>query len=154
RKGQYLEAENRMLRGSGDIGAGQELIAESAAMRPVLQIISRIAPSNANVLITGEHGTGKEIIAQTLHAKSDRSAHPMVTLNTGGLAEGLFESELFGHVKGAFTDAKADRVGRFELANGGTLFLDEIANVPMNQQAKLLRVLQTGEMERLGSSRT
>src|SRR5205085_2894183 len=106
------------------------------------------------VLITGEHGTGKEVVAQTLHLLSARATKPMVTVNVGGLAEGIFESEMFGHVKGAFTDAKADRVGRFDLADGGTLFLDEIANVPLNQQSKLLRVLETGEMERVGSSRT
>ena len=117
------------------------MIAQSPAMQPVLQLISRVGPSDANVLITGEPGTGKEVVARTLHAISARSAKPMVTVNAGGLAEGVFESELFGHVKGAFTDAKMDRVGRFELADGGTLFLDEIANVPMNLQAKLLRVL-------------
>src|SRR5208337_4282523 len=130
------------------------LIAESPAMRPALELISRVGPSDANVLITGEHGTGKEVVAQTLHTLSGRAAKPMVTVNAGGLSEGIFESELFGHVKGAFTDAKADRVGRFELADGGTLFLDEIANVPINLQAKLLRVLETGQMERVGSSRT
>jgi len=116
--------------------------------------MSRIGPSDANVLITGEHGTGKEVVALTLHALSSRSGRPMITVNTGGLPEGTFESELFGHVKGAFTDARSDRVGRFELADHGTLFLDEIANVPLKQQAKLLRVLETGEMERVGSSKT
>ena len=150
RRGQRLEAENRLLRTEGV----PALIAESPAMQPVLQMISRVGPSDANVLITGEPGTGKEVVAQTLYAVSPRASKPMVTVNAGGLAEGVFESELFGHVKGAFTDAKADRVGRFELADGGTLFLDEIANVPMNLQAKLLRVLETGEMERVGSSRT
>jgi DNA-binding NtrC family response regulator len=105
-------------------------------------------------LITGEHGTGKEVVARWLHAHSSRHQRPLVTVNVGGLSEGVFESELFGHVKGAFTDAKADRVGRFELADGGTLFLDEIANLTPAQQAKMLRVLQTGELERVGSSRT
>ena len=119
-----------------------------------MQLISRVGPSDANVLITGEPGTGKEVVARTLYAVSSRASRPMVTVNAGGLAEGVFESELFGHVKGAFTDAKMDRVGRFELADGGTLFLDEIANVPMNLQAKLLRVLEIGEMERVGSSKT
>jgi DNA-binding NtrC family response regulator len=123
-------------------------------MQPVLDLIGRVGPSDASVLITGEHGTGKEVVAQTLHALSQRSGKPMVTVNAGGLSEGLFESELFGHVKGAFTDARNDRVGRFELAEGSTLFLDEIANVPMNLQAKLLRVLETGELERVGSSST
>ena len=145
-----LEAENRLLRAE----SRPTLIAESAAMQPVLELIAQIGPSDANVLITGEHGTGKEVVAQTLHALSLRSGKPMVTVNAGGLSEGVFESELFGHVKGAFTDARADRVGRFELADTSTLFLDEIANVPLNLQAKLLRVLETGEMERVGSSKT
>src|SRR6202048_427527 len=123
-------------------------------MTPVLDLVARIGPSDANVLITGEHGTGKEVVARTLHALSNRTAKPMVTVNAGGLSEGVFESELFGHVKGAFTDARSDRVGRFELADGGTLFLDEIANVPLNLQAKLLRVLETGDLERVGSSTT
>jgi DNA-binding NtrC family response regulator len=150
RHGQRLEAENQLLRGENL----PTMIAQSAAMQPVLQLISRVGPSDANVLITGEPGTGKEVVARTLHAISVRSNKPMVTVNAGGLAEGVFESELFGHIKGAFTDAKMDRVGRFELADSGTLFLDEIANVPMNLQAKLLRVLETGEMERVGSSKT
>ncbi|MGA3165119.1 MAG: sigma-54 dependent transcriptional regulator [Terriglobia bacterium] len=150
REGQRLEAENRLLRTEGR----PTMIAESAAMRPVLDLLARVGPSDANVLITGEHGTGKEVVARSLHALSERASRPMVTVNAGGLSEGVFESELFGHVKGAFTDAKADRVGRFELAEGGTLFLDEIANVPLNLQAKLLRVLETGELERVGSSKT
>ncbi len=150
RKGQRLEAENRLLRAEGR----PTLIAESPAMQPVLQLIARVGPSEANVLITGEHGTGKEVVAQTLHSLSDRASKPMVVVNVGGLSEGVFESELFGHVKGAFTDARVDRVGRFELADGGTLFLDEIANVPLAQQAKLLRVIETGESERVGSSKT
>ena len=150
RKGQRLEAENRLLRADGR----PVMIAESASMRPVMDLIARVGPSDANVLITGEHGSGKEVVARTLYALSSRSGRPLVTVNAGGLPEGVFESELFGHVKGAFTDAKADRVGRFELADGGTLFLDEIANVPMNLQAKLLRALETGELERVGSSTT
>jgi len=149
RHGQRLEAENRLLRAEGP-----RLIAESRAMQPVREMVARVGPSEANVLITGEHGTGKEVVAATLHVLSVRASRPMVTVNAGGLSEGVFESELFGHVRGAFTDAKSDRVGRFELADGGTLFLDEIANVPMNLQAKLLRVLQTGELERVGSSKT
>jgi DNA-binding NtrC family response regulator len=150
RRGLRLEAENRLLRAEG----GPTLIAEADSMQPVLQMIGRVGPSDANVLITGEPGTGKEVVAKTLHAISGRANKPMVTVNAGGLNEGVFESELFGHVKGAFTDAKIDRVGRFELADSGTLFLDEIANVPLNLQAKLLRVLEVGEMERVGSSKT
>ena len=151
RKGQRLEAENRILRHES---AGPSVIPESAAMRPVLELVARVGPSDANVLITGENGTGKGVIARALHAASRRSSRPLVSLNAGGISEGVFESELFGHVKGAFSDARADRVGRFELADLGTLFLDEISNVPASQQAKLLRVLETGEFERLGSSRT
>ena len=150
RVGQRLEHETRLLRREGM----PEMIADSSAMRPVLELLARVGPSDANVLVTGEHGTGKELVARILHASSPRMARALVTVNVGGLAEGVFESELFGHVKGAFTGANAERVGRFELADGGTLFLDEIANVPLAQQAKLLRVLQTGEFERVGSSRT
>jgi len=150
RRAEQLEAENSLLRAQNR----PMFIAESKAMQPLLTLISRIGPSDANVLIAGEHGTGKEVVAQTLHALSVRASKSMITVNTGGLPEGTFESELFGHVKGAFTDARVDRVGRFELADHGTLFLDEIANVPLKQQAKLLRVLETGEMERVGSSKT
>jgi DNA-binding NtrC family response regulator len=131
-----------------------DMIAESPAMRPVLELIRRVGPSDANVLIRGENGTGKGVVARALHAVSRRASRPLVSVNAGGLSEGVFESELFGHVKGAFTDAKSDRVGRFELADGGTLFLDEIANVAPPQQAKLLRVVESGELERVGSSQT
>jgi DNA-binding NtrC family response regulator len=156
RRGQKLEAENLALRDSAADGAGKIplIIAESQVMKAVLKLVDRIGPADANVLVTGDNGTGKEVIARALHATSSRSAKPLVSLNAGALAEGVFESELFGHVRGAFTDAKADRVGRFELADGGTLFLDEIANVPLNLQPKLLRVLETGEFERVGSSKT
>jgi DNA-binding NtrC family response regulator len=130
------------------------MIAQSAAMRPVVDVIARVGPSDANVLILGENGSGKGVIARALHGASRRAFRPLVTLNAGGISDGVFESELFGHMKGAFTDARVDRVGRFELADGGTLFLDEIGNVPGAQQAKLLRVIETGEFERLGSSRT
>ncbi|MDP2136217.1 MAG: sigma-54 dependent transcriptional regulator [Candidatus Didemnitutus sp.] len=145
-----LEQENQILRGKG----GPTLIAQSPAMRPVLEIISRVGPSDANVLLTGDNGTGKGVVAQALHAVSTRAGKPFISVNMGGLPEGVFESELFGHVRGAFTDAKVDRAGRFELADGGTLFLDEIGNIPLSQQAKILRVLETGELERVGSSRT
>ena len=150
RRSRQLEFENRLLRAEGM----PEFIAQSPAMQPVLELISRVGPSDANVLITGEHGTGKEIVARLLHAASPRARMALIAVNAGGLPEGTFESEIFGHVKGAFTDARTDRIGRFELANGGTLFLDEIANVPLRQQAKLLRVLETGELERVGSSQT
>lgn len=149
RRGRRLEAENALLR-----GPGPDLVADSPAMRPVLELIQRVGPSDASVLVLGENGVGKGVVARALHAVSRRANGPLVTVNLGGLSEGVFESELFGHVKGAFTDAKADRVGRFELAEGGTLFLDEVANVTLPQQAKLLRVLETGEYERVGSSRT
>jgi DNA-binding NtrC family response regulator len=149
RKGRRLEAANQLLRGTAP-----NLIAESPRMRPVLELISRVGPSDANVLITGENGTGKGLVAQALHALSPRASHSMITVNMGGLSETLFESELFGHVKGAFTDAKTDRAGRFELADESTLFMDEIANIPMSQQAKLLRVIEAGEFERVGSSKT
>jgi DNA-binding NtrC family response regulator len=147
-----LEQENQLLRPGGK--GGPALIAESAAMRPVLEIIARVGPSDANVLVTGENGTGKGLVAQALHAVSARAAQPFISVNMGGLPEGVFESELFGHVRGAFTDAKTDRAGRFELADNGTLFLDEIGNIPLGQQAKILRTIETGEFERVGSSRT
>src|SRR5918994_853393 len=150
RRGQRFEAENRVLRDGREVPA---LVAESETMRRVLDVVTRVAPSDANVLITGENGTGKEVVARTLHALSARAGRPVVTVNTGALSEGLFESELFGHVKGSFTDARADRIGRFELAEGGTLLMDEIGTLEMRQQAKLLRVLETGEVERVGASR-
>jgi DNA-binding NtrC family response regulator len=150
RRGQRLEAENKLFRNQGKV----TFIAEAPAMRNVVESIAQVGPSDANVLITGEHGTGKEVVAQMLHNVSLRRDKPLIAVNTGGLPEGTFESELFGHVRGAFTDAKTERIGRFELADGGTLFLDEIANVPVRQQAKLLRVLETGELERVGCSRT
>lgn len=151
RKGARLEAENELLRGEE---AAPRLIAASPAMKPVLDLVRRVGPSRANVLVTGENGTGKSLLAKALHGVSERAGAPLVTVNIGALSESVFESELFGHVRGAFTDAVSERVGRFELAEGGTLFLDEIANIPTSLQAKLLRVLETGELERLGSSKT
>ncbi len=150
RTARKLEAEDRVLRAVDR----PTFIAESSAMKQVLRVIGDVGPSDANILITGEPGTGKEVVAQTIHAVSQRAGRRMVAVNAGGLSEGVFESELFGHVRGAFTDAKTDRVGRFELADGGTLFLDEIANITPTQQSRLLRVLQTGEFQRVGSSRT
>ena len=156
RRGHKLEAENIALRDTVAEGGTEipQIVAESQAMKSVLKLVERIGPADANVLITGENGTGKEVITRVLHSISSRRAKPLISLNAGALAEGVFESELFGHVRGAFTDAKSDRVGRFELADGGTLFLDEIGNVPLNLQAKLLRVIETGEFERVGSSKT
>jgi DNA-binding NtrC family response regulator len=145
-----LEKENRLL-GSSTRPA---LIAQSSAMQAILELIERVGPSDANVLVTGEHGTGKGVIARDLHARSHRRGRPLLTVNVGALAEGLFESELFGHVAGAFTDARSAREGRFALADGGTLFLDEIGNLPHGLQAKLLQAIETGEFESVGSSLT
>jgi DNA-binding NtrC family response regulator len=150
RRTERLEGENRLLRPDGL----PQMIARAPAMESVVRLVERIAPSAANVLITGEHGTGKEVVARWLHGLSPRKDRPLVTVNAGGLAEGVFDSEMFGHVKGAFTDARTDRVGWFEMADGGTLFLDEIGNLSPALQGKLLRVLQTGELARVGSSRT
>ncbi|MBB5206936.1 sigma-54-dependent transcriptional regulator [Chiayiivirga flava] len=145
-----LETENSLLRGKAD----EDFIADAPSMQPVLQMLRRVAPSDANVLILGENGTGKGVLARYLHKLSRRADKPLIKVNMGGIVETVFESEMFGHTKGAFTDAKSDRIGRFELADGGTLFLDEIANIPPSQQPKLLRVLEDGEFERVGSSRT
>lgn len=153
RKGEKLEAENLFLRDTAS-RTKPIFIAESESMRPVVAMVNRIGPSDANVLITGENGSGKEVVAQMLHYLSTRASKPMVIVNVGALSEGTFESELFGHVRGAFTDAKTDRIGRFELADNGTLFLDEVTTVPLNLQPKLLRVIETGEFERVGSSKT
>ncbi|NVJ09353.1 sigma-54-dependent Fis family transcriptional regulator [Myxococcus sp. AM001] len=152
KRSRRLEEENQHLRRGHSHQLA--LVSESRSMQPVRRLIDRVAPSGANVLVTGEHGTGKEVVARLLHAASTRSERAFVAVNSGGLSEGVFESELFGHVKGAFTDAKTDRIGCFELADGGTLFLDEIGNMPLSQQAKLLRVLQTGELHPVGSSKT
>ena len=150
RKERQLEQENLLLRSE----THRLLIAESQAMQPVLEAIARVGPSEANVLIVGDNGTGKGVVAQALHAASRLKDEPMVAVNTGSIPETLFESELFGHVEGAFTGAKSDRLGRFKLAEGGTLFLDEIATIPTSLQAKLLRVLESGEFEPVGSSKT
>ena len=149
RRSQRLQEANQRLQR----GATPPFIGDAPSIVEIRQTIERIAPSDASVLITGEHGTGKEVVAAWLHAYSERHTRPLVTMNAGGLAEGIAESELFGHVKGAFTDARVDRIGCFEMADEGTLLLDEIANMPMRLQAKLLRVLQTGEFARVGSSR-
>ncbi|HJV89590.1 MAG TPA: sigma-54 dependent transcriptional regulator [Holophagaceae bacterium] len=150
RTSKRLAAENALLRGE----AAPALVARSRAMTALLELAAKVAPSDAPILITGQNGTGKSLLAEVIHRGSRRAGGPFLTLNAGGFAEGLLESELFGHVKGAFTDARQDRAGRFELAEGGTLFLDEVGNAPASLQAKLLRVLETGEFERVGSSRT
>lgn len=150
RKGKLLEDENKVLRSQQK----SEFLSKAESMKPVLEVIEAVSPSEANILITGENGTGKGVVAKVIHERSTRHDRGFITVNMGGLSEGIFESELFGHVKGAFTDAKVDRAGRFELADQGTLFMDEIGNVPMTQQNKLLRLLETGEFERVGSSKT
>jgi DNA-binding NtrC family response regulator len=150
RHSRRLEAENQLLRSAGD----EDFIGDAPAMRALLETIERIAPSDASVLITGENGTGKTLIARLIHQRSQRAAKAFISVNMGSIPETVFESEMMGHVRGAFTDAKADRVGRFELADGGTLFMDEVGNVPVSQQAKLLRIIESGEFERVGSSRT
>ncbi|HEU4516170.1 MAG TPA: sigma-54 dependent transcriptional regulator [Steroidobacteraceae bacterium] len=150
RRGRRLEDENAILRAAD----GTSLVASSRAMQDVVRLARQVARSDASVLITGEPGTGKSLLAKMIHDWSDRASRSFIAVNAGGLPETVFETEMFGHVKGAFTDAKADRTGRFELADGGTLFLDEIGNVPPAQQARLLRSLETGEFERVGSSRT
>ena len=149
-RGRRLADENAILRASD----GAKLIATSRPMQEVVRLARQVAPSDASVLITGEPGTGKSLLARLMHDWSNRAEKSFISVNAGGLPESVFESEMFGHVKGAFTDAKADRAGRFELADGGTLFMDEIGNVPPAQQARLLRALETGEFERVGSSRT
>jgi len=128
------------------------VIGESPQMRRIARLVKSVAPTNATVLIVGESGTGKELIAQAIHEKSPRSNKPFVALNCAALSEGILESELFGHEKGAFTGAMSSRQGRFEYANGGTLFLDEVADMPPSTQVKLLRVLEYGEIFRVGSN--
>jgi DNA-binding NtrC family response regulator len=149
RRARRLEDEATRLRGGGL----PPMVSEARAMAPVLRLIERVAPSDAGVLVTGEHGTGKDVVARWIHALSRRAGGPFVAVNAGGMADGVFESELFGHVKGAFTDARADRIGCYELADGGTLFLDEIGTMPVGQQSKLLRALQVGEFHAVGSSK-
>jgi formate hydrogenlyase transcriptional activator len=144
----YLLDEIRAEQNFGDIVGG------SSGLKKVMEQVGLVAPTDATVLITGESGTGKELVARAIHERSARSEHPLVKLNCSAVPEGLFESEFFGHVKGAFTGALKDKPGRFELANGGTLFLDEIGEVPLAMQAKLLRVLQEQELERVGDTRT
>ncbi len=150
-----LRSENAYLRSeiAESIGTGQ-IVGKSHAIRRVLEQVRRVGPTDANVLIVGESGTGKELVARAVHAASNRAARALVKVNCAALPSQLVESELFGHEKGAFTGAIARRVGRFELADRGTIFLDEIGEMPVELQAKLLRVLQEGELQRLGGSET
>ena len=127
---------------------------ESEAMKQLHEMVMKVAPTDATVLITGENGTGKDVLANEIHRLSPRNAKPMVGVDIGAITDTLFESEMFGHVKGAFTDAHADHIGKFELANGTTLFLDEIGNVPLNQQAKLLRVIQNRSITKVGDTKS
>lgn len=151
----FLRSQNDNLRERLDEQYGFEgIIGNSPAMREVITRLKQVAPSDIPVLITGESGTGKELVAQALHNNSKRSKKPFVPLNCAGLSESILEDELFGHVRGAFTGADKDRQGRFEFADGGTLFLDEVGDMPMVMQAKLLRVLESGEVVRLGANET
>ena len=149
-----LSQQNQLLQQQVNKEFSGELIAKSPAMQRTMAIITQVANSNASVLLTGENGTGKSMFARYIHQHSAQSDTNQISVNMGAVTEALFESEMFGHVKGAFTDAKSTRIGRFELADGGTLFLDEIANTPYSQQGKLLRVLEDGEFEKVGSNKT
>jgi len=150
-----LEKENHSLKQQqNESQQSNQMVFSSQAMTGVIKQLDRLAKTDATILLTGDNGTGKSSIAKYVHQQSDRKDKIFVAVNMGAIPESLFESEMFGHKKGAFTDAKKERVGRFELAQGGTLFLDEIANIPLSQQAKLLRVLEDGEYEMVGSSQT
>ncbi len=152
---EQLERENEYLRDEvNEAAAFGDIVGASPALRRVLQQVELVAPTDANVLIQGESGTGKELLARSIHDRSRRSGRPMIKVNCASIPKELFESEFFGHVKGSFTGAIKDRVGRFELADGGTLFLDEVGEIPVDLQSKLLRVLQEGEFERVGDAAT
>lgn len=149
---QHVKSREVMLTKDIDSASG-ELLWKDDAMRGVIQIIEKVATTSANVLILGENGTGKELVARAIHKQSERASQPFIKVDLGTISETLFESELFGHAKGAFTDAKEEKVGRFEFANGGTLFLDEIGNLTLNMQAKLLTVIQSKQIHRVGTSK-
>jgi transcriptional regulator with GAF, ATPase, and Fis domain len=152
---QQLELENAYLRQEvADVATFGDIVGSSAALSQMLEAIETVAPTDVNVLVTGESGTGKELVARAIHEHSDRSERTLVKVNCASVPRELFESEFFGHVKGAFTGAVKDRAGRFPLADGGTLFLDEVGEIPLEMQSKLLRVLQEGEYERIGDERT
>ena len=152
RRALKLQTENRLLKNQQ--ANTNFLVSESAAMKKVIELADKVAASEMSVLITGENGTGKTLLAKYIHEKSNRAENAFVSVNMGGISDSVFESEMFGHVKGAFTDARSERVGRVELAEDGTLFMDEIANMPKQQQAKILRLLEEFKYERLGSSQT
>ena len=149
---QKLSEQNQLLR--AEVNPSKAVIAESPAIKRVLNTLKKVAKSDVSVLLTGENGTGKSLFATYLHDLSTRKSAAQISVNMGSITETLFESEMFGHVKGAFTDAKSSRIGRFELADEGSLFLDEIANTPYSQQGKLLRVLENSQFEKVGSSKT
>ena len=154
RESARLREENQLLRAQLAAGNESGIIAESPAMQQLMTTVAQVAPSDLNLLLTGENGTGKSLLARHIHQLSQRSEQSLIVVNMGSISESLFESEMFGHLKGAFTDARATRIGRFELADGGTLFLDEIGNIPISQQGKLLTVLEDRRFEKVGSSRT
>lgn len=154
-KGEKLQEENALLKAEqASTFTSSNLVAESSAMRNVVSQLQMLAKSDMSILLTGENGTGKSALAKYIHEQSARFDNPFIGVNMGAITDNLFESEMFGHVKGAFTDAKQQRIGRFELAGHGTIFLDEIANIQLPQQAKLLRVLEERQFEKVGSSRT
>jgi DNA-binding NtrC family response regulator len=148
-----LDQENKMLR-SQSFPDNTGIIAQSPAMKTLLSSLEELAKSDMSILLTGDNGTGKSMLASYVHERSSRAENSFVPVNMGAIPESLFESEMFGHLKGAFTDAKENRIGRFEMAEQGTLFLDELANIPMAQQAKLLRVLEEKKFEVVGSSKS
>ncbi|WP_127959814.1 sigma-54-dependent transcriptional regulator [Serratia microhaemolytica] len=154
RRGNCLREENKLLRLAQHDDVGSEWVVRSPSMKQLLALVQAVAETDTSILILGENGTGKSLLARYIHQLSSRRENSLVEVNMGCINEHLFESEMFGHVKGAFTDARENRIGRFELADKGTLFLDEIANLPLSQQVKLLRVLEERQFERVGSSRT
>ncbi len=154
KKAQKLSQQNKLLTSQAHPANRAGIIAESSAMQTLLSTLEDLAQSDMSILLTGDNGTGKSMLASYVHSVSTRSKNSFVPVNMGAIPESLFESEMFGHVKGAFTDAKENRIGRFEMAEQGTLFLDELANIPVAQQAKLLRVLEEQKFEAVGSSKS
>ncbi len=154
KKAESLSQHNKILANQNFPSQKEGIVAVSKTMRDLLSTLEELAQSDMNILLTGENGTGKSMLAQYVHNHSARQENDFVSVNMGAIPENLFESEMFGHVRGAFTDASKDRIGRFEMAEGGTLFLDELANIPLSQQSKLLRVLEERRFEKVGSPRT